>query len=720
MKNREKYRLILSIGFILFTIFTIPLFTEAQTVYETTSSLTLPGNSTPYSMNFNTGTIPSSATVTLEIRVLSAVSPDNRDYIMCGGSSYPFTTGNFTSLPKTLSANISTCVRNYDLTSGNRICTTNAWNYGSCAGLFYGTAGNNSVLEYARLTVTLAGSPTVTTQSVSSIGNTTATGNGNVTGLGSSNPTQHGHVWSTSQNPTTSDNKTELGTKSSTGAFTSSLTGLSSNTTYYVRTYATNLITTVYGDQVSFTTTNSYSLSYSAGGNGSLSGTASQSVNSGADGSAITAVPDSGYYFVKWSDDVTSNPRTDTNVNGNVSVSAVFSEILDISNISTASIGNTSGTISWNTNVGATSQVIYGLSSSYGFETLEVSGPNTSHSVTLTDLVPCARQYFKVVSEDEYGTSTSESGGYFSTTGCAQSSLSGSGAEESINRLSGGEIELTNNTSVATLVVPDNYHTRSATFQINKLDTGSVTVPSGKGIVDENAFSLIALDEDGEQLEEFDETITFEVEYGDGTASMYDENTLDVYRYNTGTSSWDAKNCTLDTNTRTLTCSLSSFSMYGVFGDLQGGTTGNSSSNSSAQSSVRSRVRNLIAMGNTDLAQKMMSDNPHLFISTLSNIASPVVPLINNATITSPNGTVSQDLYIASEGEMVKKLQEFLIRVNTGPSAEELRRVGATGYFGQYTRNALIEYQKSVSIKPTSGYFGEITRRHFQSIGENF
>ncbi len=42
---------------------------------------------------------------------------------------------------------------------------------------------------------------------------------------------------------------------SGTGSFTSNLTGLTANTTYYVRAYATNSAGTAYGNQVSFTTT---------------------------------------------------------------------------------------------------------------------------------------------------------------------------------------------------------------------------------------------------------------------------------------------------------------------------------------------------------------------------------------------------------------------------------------------------------------------------------
>ncbi len=96
--------------------------------------------------------------------------------------------------------------------------------------------------------------PTVTTQSASSITATTATGNGAISDLGNPNPTQHGVCWNTSGNPSTSDSLSQEGSVSETGAFTSSITGLSPNTTYYIKAYATNSAGTGYGSQVSFTT----------------------------------------------------------------------------------------------------------------------------------------------------------------------------------------------------------------------------------------------------------------------------------------------------------------------------------------------------------------------------------------------------------------------------------------------------------------------------------
>jgi hypothetical protein len=40
-----------------------------------------------------------------------------------------------------------------------------------------------------------------------------------------------------------------------------------------------------------------YTLTYTAGANGSITGTSPQTVNDGADGTAVPAVPDAGYYF---------------------------------------------------------------------------------------------------------------------------------------------------------------------------------------------------------------------------------------------------------------------------------------------------------------------------------------------------------------------------------------------------------------------------------------
>ncbi len=98
--------------------------------------------------------------------------------------------------------------------------------------------------------------PTVTTASVSSITNTTAICGGTVTADGGATVTTRGVVWSTSPSPTIALNtKTTDGT--GTGSYTSNITGLTPNTTYYVRAYATNIAGTSYGIEQNFTTTTS-------------------------------------------------------------------------------------------------------------------------------------------------------------------------------------------------------------------------------------------------------------------------------------------------------------------------------------------------------------------------------------------------------------------------------------------------------------------------------
>ena len=72
---------------------------------------------------------------------------------------------------------------------------------------------------------------------------------------------------------------------------------------------------------------NTYTLAYSAGANGTLSGTTTQTVNYASSGTAVTAVPAIGYYFYSWSDGVTTATRTDSNVRGDMAVTANFTSI---------------------------------------------------------------------------------------------------------------------------------------------------------------------------------------------------------------------------------------------------------------------------------------------------------------------------------------------------------------------------------------------------------
>jgi len=95
-------------------------------------------------------------------------------------------------------------------------------------------------------------SPTLTTSPASSITTNSAISGGNITGDGGAPVTARGICWNTTGSPTIVNTRTQDG--SGTGAFTSSISGLAPNTTYFVRSYATNGIGTSYGNEVSFKT----------------------------------------------------------------------------------------------------------------------------------------------------------------------------------------------------------------------------------------------------------------------------------------------------------------------------------------------------------------------------------------------------------------------------------------------------------------------------------
>jgi hypothetical protein len=93
--------------------------------------------------------------------------------------------------------------------------------------------------------------PVVVTDDVSNITLVSAAGGGNLSD-GGAPVTARGICWSTVPNPTVDDSHTTDG--AGPGPFTSSMTGLSVFSIYYVRAYATNSIGTAYGNQVSFQT----------------------------------------------------------------------------------------------------------------------------------------------------------------------------------------------------------------------------------------------------------------------------------------------------------------------------------------------------------------------------------------------------------------------------------------------------------------------------------
>jgi uncharacterized protein (TIGR02145 family) len=94
--------------------------------------------------------------------------------------------------------------------------------------------------------------PTLTTTEISSTTQTSAISGGNVISDNGGPVNVRGVCWSINPNPTITDSKTSDG--EGLGTFISKINGLSANTIYYLRAYATNIVGTQYGNEINFTT----------------------------------------------------------------------------------------------------------------------------------------------------------------------------------------------------------------------------------------------------------------------------------------------------------------------------------------------------------------------------------------------------------------------------------------------------------------------------------
>ena len=96
--------------------------------------------------------------------------------------------------------------------------------------------------------------PSLTTLAITDITSTSAKSGGDITDTGGADIIAKGVCWSTSQNPTILDFATDEGNNPSN--YTSNITDLTENTTYYVRAYATNSKGTGYGNELEFVAQN--------------------------------------------------------------------------------------------------------------------------------------------------------------------------------------------------------------------------------------------------------------------------------------------------------------------------------------------------------------------------------------------------------------------------------------------------------------------------------
>lgn len=129
-----------------------------------------------------------------------------------------------------------------------------------------------------------------------------------------------------------------------------------------------------------------FTLTYTAGAHGSITGDSPQRVASGESGAAVTAVADAGWHFTGWSDGVLTAARTDTSVTADLSVTANFA--IDTHTITASAGANGAISPSGAVSVDDGSDQAFTITPDAGFVVLDVlvdgvsAGPVTGHTFT--------------------------------------------------------------------------------------------------------------------------------------------------------------------------------------------------------------------------------------------------------------------------------------------------------------------------------------------------
>ncbi len=385
-----------------------------------------------------------------------------------------------------------------------------------------------------------------------------------------------------------------------------------------------------------------------------------------------------------------------------------------------AEAATSSATIGWQTNEAASTRLWYFPSQLVGTSTVEsdVSPRVLSHEVGLSNLVSCTLYYYQAVSSDASGNVATSTRGSFSTLGCPGNVSPSAATSTQVTVSSSATTTLSELGRTLVVSTPANFTATSSSvvIQIKSLAATSVLdvigFPAGglsraSGI----AFDITALMDNETVLDSFDAPVTVSYAYSDADVSGLEESSLRMYHYASG--SWERlEDCEVDAGANTITCSAPHFSVFALFGTpVQEAAP----VTLAVGGSIQGRVRNLESLGKTAEAEALKAQWPQLFPT--APVAVPEAALMMSARAAVPVDSSVRDLQIRMVGDDVKALQTLLVTQNKGPKARALAAVGATGFFGSYTREALAEYQASAGITPAAGYFGPLTRSQMKSRG---
>jgi len=237
----------------------------------------------------------------------------------------------------------------------------------------------------------------------------------------------------------------------------------------------------------------------------------------------------------------------------------------------------TSTTITWDTNIEATTIIEYGLTTAYGHEMTEkqLDGVTNGHADAFTHtLIACTQYHFRVKSrygDDQFVASADQ---VFTTPGCiGNAAVVVQNDPPIIDKTVGRTEQLSASGVQVNTVVPAGFSDiNDAQFQIKKIDKVAALVvtgsPTGKTLLDDHFYDIKGMVEVDEENTDYDQAITITLGYDEEDLGNVEESTLRIYHWDVDESEWDLlPNCSNDTAGNTVSCESTEFSPFGVFGD---------------------------------------------------------------------------------------------------------------------------------------------------------
>ncbi|MBU1755137.1 LamG domain-containing protein, partial [Patescibacteria group bacterium] len=274
-----------------------------------------------------------------------------------------------------------------------------------------------------------------------------------------------------------------------------------------------------------------------------------------------------------------------------------------ISSVSVESVATTTAALLWTTDEAASTKAAYSIDTSYSSTTTEadVDTRVTSHTASLSGLSQCTTYNVQTVSRDAAGNTATSTRQTFTTIGCAGNATVLSATSSVVAVDSIATTTLSYSTSTLSVITPADFTATSSevVIQIRAFSAGTTLAgigsPSGMTRATDTVFDVTALVGDGEPLDSFDVPVTITHTYSDEEIVGLDESTLWLYHYHNEL--WERlDDCSLNTDTNTLTCTAPSFSIFAIFGTgtQSSSDTGVSTSSTSTRgTSIKARVDNL-------------------------------------------------------------------------------------------------------------------------------